>query len=131
MTYDQFEKEMKARGAYTLEEIIELAKQEWEPRGEESKATDYSHMFWYDPLSRQGAMTLYEGKKRIVRGHDKEEVCWITVFSDGSIGSVPSRTIRKYFECKPGFSFNEQGRQRINHALNIMYGREKKEWWEV
>lgn len=42
----------------------------------------------------QTVIVLYEGEKRIVRGHDKPEVCWICMAEDGKIMSIPARQLR-------------------------------------
>lgn len=40
-------------------------------------------------------LVLYEGERRILRGHDKPEVCWICVSEDGKVTSIAARHLRK------------------------------------
>ena len=104
---------------FTFEEIIQYAeKQGLEHRGEKSRAFDYTHTYWYSPFTGDIYMVLYEGKKRIIRGHKTAEVCWVCVRQDGVLSSVPSRYFRKYYEPIQGFVFNDAGRQKIVDILN-------------
>lgn len=104
---------------FTFEEIIHYAEQNgYNHREDASKAKDYTGTFWMSPWSFEVVMVLYEGEKRILRGKDKAEVCWVCIFPDGSIGSIPSRHLRNYYIQQKGFSFSQAGRQRIADFLN-------------
>lgn len=98
---------------FTFEEVVRCAEtQGYEHRGEPSRAHDYTQTYWRT-FNNNSVMVLYEGKKRKLRGHDKEEVCWICVYEDGSFGSVPSRYFRKHFIELAGFDLNNAGKQVI------------------
>ena len=86
-------------------------------RGEPSKATDYTHRYFYNHWIRQYMMALYEAPKRTLRGHDKPEVCWWCLSSDGHIQNVPSRHLRMMDE-KKGMPLWDEGYDMIVMELN-------------
>lgn len=98
---------------FTFEDVVEYAEAlGYEHRGEPSKAKDYTMTFWQTPYG-ETMMSLYEGKKRTLRGKDKPEVCWVCIHDDGSVSSVPSRHFRTYLIERRGFSFTQTGKQRL------------------
>lgn len=108
----------------TFEDVCNYA--EWlgfKHRGEPSKSHDWTQKYvWNGWLDRQ-MMVLYEGPKRIVRGHKEPEVCWICVTEDGRVLSVPSRHLRK-MELLPGFAFSGDGRNCINEYFDTINTKE-------
>ena len=99
---------------FTFEEIVYYAEQNgYEHRGEPSRAKDFTFTFWMSPWSGEVIMVLYEGERRILRGHETPEVCWICIYPDGSVGSIPSRYLRRHYIQQKGFAFSHIGKQRI------------------
>ena len=79
-------------------------------RNEESKAKDYTQHYFC--MYNQIYMALYEGERRIVRGHDKPEVCWICIDYNGDLHSIPSRTIRTSTQLR-GFGLYGPAKEKI------------------
>ena len=79
-------------------------------RNEESKAKDYTQHYF--SMYNQIYMSLYEGEKRTLRGHDKPEVCWICIDYNGKISSIPSRTIRTATQIR-GFGLSDTAKEDI------------------
>lgn len=97
----------------TFEDVCEYAKNAgFAPRGEESKAKDYTQTYWHNPWAHFNIMVLYEGEKRTLRGHEKPEVCWICIDCFGNIMSIPSRHIRM-MDSICGFGLTAEGRDKI------------------
>lgn len=95
-------------------------------RGEESKATDWTGAFLYQPWAHKVIMVLYEGEKRILCGHTEPEVCWVCIYEDGSVASIPSRTLRQ-MDRTAGFGFEDKGRQLV---YDYMHARTIGQTWE-
>lgn len=103
---------------FTFDEIVKYAESlGWKHRGEPSRAKDYTKTFWQTPYG-EVIMALYEGERRTLRGHDKPEVCWICIHSDGSVSSLPSRYFQRYMTEKRGFRFSEYGKQTLADFYN-------------
>lgn len=97
----------------TFEDVCEYAKSVgFAPRGEESRAKDYTQTYWHNPWGHFNLMVLYEGEKRILRGHDKPEVCWICIDGFGEVMSIPSRHIRMMNNIC-GFGLTTEGSDKI------------------
>lgn len=104
---------------FTFEEAIRYAELlGYEHRGEPSRAKDYTYTFWQTPHYDK-LMVLYEGKKRILRGHNEPEVCWICLHQDGSVSSVPSRYFRKNYTQIQGIPLYQDGKQKMADVLRI------------
>ena len=87
-----------------FETVCKYANLRYKPRQGESRATDMSHKYFYNHWKHTRIMVLYEGDKRILKGHDTAEVCWICINEYGGVDSIPARHLRM-MEEKPGFSF--------------------------
>lgn len=86
------------------------------PRQDPSKAKDYTQ--YYFAMYNQIYMALYQGERRIIRGHDKPEVCWICIDYNGKLYSIPSRTIRSSpMLC--GFGLSDEAKDNICDFLGI------------
>ena len=95
-------------------------------RQEASRAKDMAQLYLYMPWGNKTIMVLYEGERRVVRGHDKPEVCWICVGPDAELMSIPSRTLRM-MTPRPGFGFWERGRDKVFRVLNGFITNEDKD----
>lgn len=82
-----------------------------------SKATDYTQHYFRNHWINQSIMVLYEAPRRTLKGHDKPEVCWWCISSDGRIHSIPSRHLRMMDEIR-GMSIWEEGADMIIKELN-------------
>lgn len=97
----------------TFEEIIKYAELlGYEHRDDISRAKDYTFTFWQTP-NYDKIMVLYEGQRRILRGHIEPEVCWICLHQDGFVSSVPSRYFRRFYIQLKGFPLTQEGKQKI------------------
>jgi hypothetical protein len=101
----------------SFDEIVKYAELlGFEHRGEPSRAVDFTYTFWMTPHYDR-LMVLYEGKKRVVRGRSKAEVCWICIHKDGKVSSVPSRHIRQFYTNMPGFPLTDEAKEKIYNKL--------------
>lgn len=85
-------------------------------RTEPNTAKDYTK--YYFTMYNQIYMSLYQGERRTLRGHDKPEVCWICVDYNGQLCSVPSRQIRTSTMIR-GFSLSERAKEEIAQYMGI------------
>lgn len=101
----------------TFPQIIRYAEAKgYEHRGEPSRAKDYTQ--YYFTQYGQIYMALYEGPRRILRGHDKPEVCWWCIDHNGKIVSLPSRSIRTS-DYISGFGLTDKAKEEIFTFLGI------------
>ena len=94
----------------TFDDVCHYA--EWlgfKHRGEPSKSYDWTQTYFWNGWRNCHMMVLYEGEKRIVKGHTQPEVCWVCIDPNGKVLSVPSRHLRKMEQVK-GFGFTDTGR---------------------
>ena len=109
---------------FTFEEVVKYAEYlGYQHRNEPSRAKDYTFTFWRTP-QYDSVMVLYEGPKRLIRGHKEAEVCWICIHEDGSVSSIPSRYFRNYFTQLPGFGFNDEGKQKVCDVIRTINNKE-------
>lgn len=101
----------------SFDEIVKYAELlGFEHRGEPSRAVDFTYTFWMTPHYDR-LMVLYEGKKRIVRGRSKAEVCWVCIHKDGKVSSIPSRYFRQFYTNMPGFPLTDEAKEKIYTKL--------------
>lgn len=86
------------------------------PRTEPNRAKDYTQ--YYFAMYNQTYMSLYQGERRTLRGHDKPEVCWVCIDYNGRLHSVPSRHIRTATMIR-GFSLSERAKEEIARYMGI------------
>ena len=104
---------------FTFDDVVKYAEAlGWKHREGPSRAKDYTMTFWHSGWNGETIMALYEGEKRTLRGKDKPEVCWICIHGDGSVSSVPSRHLQKYYTQKKGFYLTENGKQKLADYYN-------------
>lgn len=112
----------------TFEDVVKYAELcECEHRDEFSRATDYTGKFFHNHWIHQNMMVLYEAPRRVLKGHDKPEVCWWCIAEDGGIRNIPSRHLRMMDE-KKGFVLYDKAYEMIEKALN---GVDDEPFWGI
>lgn len=101
----------------TFNQIVKYAEGlGYEHREGPSRAKDYTQ--YYFRQYGQIYMVLYEGPRRVIRGHSKPEVCWWCIDHSGNIISLPARSIRTS-DCICGFGLHEEAKKKIFTFLGI------------
>lgn len=86
----------------TMAEVIDYARLDkgFTKREGKSRAKDLQGKMYR--FYGKDLLVLYEGDKRVLRGHDKPEVCWICIDCFGCVQSIAARHLR---HCDPCSSF--------------------------
>lgn len=86
--------------------ICEIAQEMFPARTDKSHSKDMTGLIFVNSYSDSNMrwIVLYEGEKRILRGHDTPEVCWICIGENGQLQSMAARNLRK-MKFVNGFCF--------------------------